>query len=152
LRVGKWEANEVLGRRVYQRNDLFDPSKKTSWFDEATKQRQFGTNVDRMRAGYAPVDSANRPIQLHHLTGTEVNRMSGTRGALAETTVPMHSAERRFGVLHIPELRRNANAPRQTIPRYPSFRRTNEGEWSVQAEEFDAYRKLYWTERARDFQ
>jgi RHS repeat-associated protein len=148
--VGKWEGANVLGRRVYQRKDLFDPTKRSAWFDEAAQEWRRGTNIERMQAGLAPVDSAGRPIQLHHLTGTEVNAFAGTRGALAETRVDMH--QKHLSALHIPEVHRNPNIPRQTIPRYPSFRKTNIGERSVQADEFEAYRRLYWQERAKGFQ
>jgi hypothetical protein len=135
---------------VYQRKDLFDPTKRSAWFDEAAQEWRRGTNIERMQAGLAPVDSAGRPIQLHHLTGTEVNAFAGTRGALAETRVDMH--QKHLSALHIPEVHRNPNIPRQTIPRYPSFRKTNIGERSVQADEFEAYRRLYWQERAKGFQ
>jgi len=147
--VGKWEGADVLGRRVYQRTDLFDPMKRSAWVDEASGQWRRGTNVERMEAGLAAVDAAGRPIQLHHLTGIEVNSMTGTRGALAEVTEAFH--QQNTSVLHIPELHRNPNIPQQTLPRYPSFRRTPTGGRSLQADEFDTYRAEYWRERAKGF-
>jgi len=149
LEANRWQSNEVLGRRVYQRNDLFDPAQRSSWFDKETNQWQTGTNVERMRAGLAPVDSAGRPIQLHHLTGTEVNGLTGTRGALAEVTETFH--QRNAQTLNIARPERNPNIPRQTIPQYPSFRRTTTGERSIEADEFDAFRSAYWIERSKSF-
>jgi RHS repeat-associated protein len=149
LSVGPWRAREVLGRRVYQRSDLFDPAQRSSWFDTAAGQWRSGSNVERMKSGLAPLDSSGRPIQLHHLTGTEVNGLAGTRGSLAE--VPEGYHQQNAGVLNISELRRNPNLPRQTLPRYPSFRRTASGERSAQAAEVDAYRADYWRERAKGF-
>ena len=75
--------------------------------------------------------------------------MTGTRGALAEVTEAFH--QQNTSVLHIPELHRNPNIPQQTLPRYPSFRRTPTGGRSLQADEFDTYRAEYWRERAKGF-
>lgn len=42
------------------------------------QERKYGTNIDRMAEGYAPVGKDGKPVQLHHLTQTEVNG-NGTR-------------------------------------------------------------------------
>lgn len=141
-----WCRQTVLGRRVYQRDDIFENEKRSSWMDPTTKQWKSGTNLDRMLDGLAPIGTDGRPVQLHHLTQTEVNGFNGTRGSLAEITATQHSAH--SSQLHMPTAR-DPNRPKQTLPRYPSFRRNNDGTPSAQAGEFEQYRSDYWKERAR---
>jgi RHS repeat-associated protein len=136
---GPWRRAEVEGRTVYQRDDLFDPTRRTSWqLDDETWRS--GTNVERMMAGRAPVGVDGRPVQLHHLTQTEVNNFVGGRGSLVEISASQHSTN--TSVLHF---------PRPKIPRYSSFRRDIEGALTRQAGEFDTFREDYWRRRARDF-
>jgi hypothetical protein len=100
----RWAVAEYINATI-----CFDPATRSSWFDEAAQQWRRGTNIERMEAGFAPIDAAGRPIQLHHLTGTEVNGLTGTRGALAEVAEGFH--QRNTRTLHIPELHRNPNIP-----------------------------------------
>ncbi|QBH00764.1 RHS repeat protein [Xanthomonas oryzae] len=107
------------GRTVYQRDDLFDPAKKSSWKDPVTGEWRRGTNIDRMGQGLAPVGTDGRSVQLHHLTQVERHGMTGQRGSLAEILESTHQAHTK--TLHVP-FPRNPNKPTQTLPRYPSFR------------------------------
>ena len=142
-----WCKKSILGRTVHQRDDLFDDNKKSSWQDPNTKQWKSGTNIDRMADGLAPVGIDGNPITLHHLTQTEVNGMTGTRGSLVELTRTQHQNYTRQ--LHMPPPPRNPNNKQQTLPRYPSFRKNNDGTSSVQDQEFNDYRSNYWKERSR---
>ncbi|MCR9103040.1 MAG: HNH/ENDO VII family nuclease [bacterium] len=63
-----WSPKEVLGRRVYQRDDLFDPS----FIHPQSKGR---TNLELMQDGYAPFGIDGRRIQLHHLNQREPSSM-----------------------------------------------------------------------------
>lgn len=71
------------GNRVYQRNDLIDPS---------AVDKLGRTNLERMQAGIAPLGPDGRSINLHHLT-------QRPNGAIAEVTATMHQTNSR--VLHI---------------------------------------------------
>jgi hypothetical protein len=134
-----WKASEVDGRRVYQRDDLFDPQQRSSWQGE-DGQWVRGSNVERMGAGNAPIGYDGKPVQLHHMTQTEVNGMVGTRGSLAEVSASFH--QRYTKALHF---------PKPAIPKFSSFRRNLDGSRSVLADEFDTFRDQYWQTRAGDF-
>lgn len=71
------------GNRVYQRNDLIDPS---------AVDKLGRSNLERMQAGIAPLGPDGRSINLHHLT-------QRPNGAIAEVTATMHQTNSR--VLHI---------------------------------------------------
>ena len=147
--LSKWTKTDTLGRTVYQNDNLFNPNRKTSWLDATTGERKYGTNIDRMAEGYAPVGKDGKPVQLHHLTQTEVNgNGNGTRGSLAEISTKSHTKYSK--VLHYPSPMRNPNNTRQTIPRYPSFRMDNSGNRTDLAREFDLFRSDYWKERAKN--
>ncbi|PZP79313.1 MAG: hypothetical protein DI592_14025, partial [Stenotrophomonas maltophilia] len=90
-----------------------------------------------MSEGLAPIGKDGRPVQLHHLTMTEAPGMNGRRGSLAEVKASIHS--KYTSILHIP-FPRNPNNKRQTLPRYPSFRRNNDGSASLLASQFDSFR------------
>jgi len=122
---------------------LFDPAQVSQW--KVNGKLVSGTNLERMATGRAPVDAEGRSVQLHHLTQTEVNVQNGTRGSLAEVGATFHG--KNFSVLHLP-FPRNPNIPKQTIPRYPSFRRNPNGTASSQAAEFANYQSGYWKIRA----
>ena len=154
--AGQWNSPvEVLGRRVYQRDDLFDPNQVTIWRQNG--ETVTGTNLERMATGRAPLDANGDAIQLHHLTGTEVNVITGTRGSLAEISTPTHT--RLDDVLHIPNGTRNPNFTGTRTPdnhpsnveRYTSFRRNTDGTTSTQGREFDTYRGNYWRNRAQNY-
>ena len=137
---------EVGGRRVYQRDDLFDLDQTTQWRENG--KIVVGSNLDRMASGRAPVGKDGLPVQLHHLTQSEVNGLAGTRGSLAEIMTSFH--QQNTSVLHMPAAR-NPNNPKQTLPRYPSFRRENDGSSSQQNREFSEYQSDYWQQRAKAF-
>jgi len=69
---------------VHQRNDLIDPSRIDSV--------KGTSNLQRMKAGLAPLGPDGRPIQLHHLTQEHGD-------AMAELTATMH--QRHSQTLHI---------------------------------------------------
>ncbi len=133
------------GRTVYQNDDLFNPDRKVRWTDQATGEYKYGTNLERMAEGYAPIGKDGRPVQLHHLTMTEAPGMNGRRGSLAEIKESTH--QKYTSILHIP-FPRNPNNRRQTLPRYPSFRMNADGTPSVLSGQFDAFRTSYWKARA----
>lgn len=135
------------GRTVYQNDDLFNPDRKVRWTDQSTGEYKYGTNVERMSEGFAPIGKDGRPVQLHHLTMTEAPGMNGRRGSLAEIKESTH--KKHTSILHIP-FPRNPNNKRQTLPRYPSFRMNTDGTPSVLSGQFDAFRTSYWKARAAD--
>ncbi|UQA72384.1 type IV secretion protein Rhs [Stenotrophomonas maltophilia] len=144
LKYRKTTASD--GRTVYQNDDAFNPHRKVSWEDAETGEFRRGTNLDRMSEGLAPIGKDGRPVQLHHLTMTEAPGMNGRRGSLAEVKASIHS--KYTSILHIP-FPRNPNNKRQTLPRYPSFRRNNDGSASLLASQFDSFRESYWKARAQ---
>lgn len=84
ITVGRWTAKDVKGRRVYQRNDLIDPTKTDD------KGR---TNLQRMQAGLAPLGPDGKPVNLHHLTQIEP-------GPMAEVEQTFHQQNTK--TLHMP--------------------------------------------------
>ena len=134
---------EVSGRRVYPRDDLYDPNRVSSWKEGG--RTITGTNIERMDTGRAPIGYDNKPVELHHLTQNEVNGMTGTRGALAEVGSAFH--KKNTSVLHTPT-GRNPNKPKDTLPKYPSFRKDNSGKLTTQAAEFEDFKEQYWKSRA----
>jgi A nuclease of the HNH/ENDO VII superfamily with conserved LHH len=75
-----WTEPKVLGgdkvgyRRVYQRDNLFDPYARNNGM----------SNLDLMRKGRPPIGYDNQPVNLHHLTQNEP-------GSLAELGGKFHS-------------------------------------------------------------
>nr|WP_244393491.1 HNH/ENDO VII family nuclease [Bartonella tribocorum] len=67
--------------KVYQRNDLFDPNQIVKWREN--KKEVWGTNVERMEAGRAPIGYDGKPVELHHLSQTP-------EGPIAETSKEFH--------------------------------------------------------------
>jgi len=116
-----WSSEPVQfnGNRVYQRNDLFDPSQTSTWRQGGRDVT--GTNLDRMTAGRAPLDSTGNPINLHHMTQSQ-------HGAIAEVNQNFHS--KNHGVIHI-----NPN----TIPS------------GINRSQFDTWRGQYWRNRAATY-
>ena len=99
------EPRDILGRRVYRRNDLFDPDHVSSWKERG--QTVSGTNLERMATGRAPVGYDGKSVDLHHLIQREP-------GAMAEVSYTMHKTN--HGILHIPDthsFRRNPGLNRQ---------------------------------------
>ncbi len=79
-----------LGHKVYQRNDIFDPSLVSSWRQGGTTVQ--GTNVQRMASGRAPIGTDGKSVNLHHMTQNQSS-------ALAEMTQTFH--QRNSSVIHI---------------------------------------------------
>ena len=82
-----WTSEPVQfnGNRVFQRNDLIDPTR----IDPETGR----TNLELMRAGRAPIGPDGYPVNLHHLTQSQ-------SGAIAEMTQTLHRTN--HGILHMP--------------------------------------------------
>jgi hypothetical protein len=103
---------EFQGLKVYQRDDLIDPGRV---------DRRGRTNVQRMRAGAAPIGPDGKSLEFHHLLQTD-------DGPLAEVTRTFHAENRR--ILHI------------NPPSIPS---------GINRPSFDVWREQYWKNRAKDF-
>lgn len=104
---------EFRGVRVYQRNDLID----VTLIDARNR-----SNLQRMRQGLAPIDSAGNSINLHHTLQT-------SDSPLAEMTMEFHQKNSR--IIHINP---------STIPS------------GINRSEFDRFREAYWIERAKEFE
>lgn len=86
-----WNMSAVFqNTKVYQRDDLFDPYKISSWSEKGNVTK--GTNIDRMWSGRSPIGYDDEPINLHHLT-------QSNDSVLAEVSHSMHN--RYDKVLHI---------------------------------------------------
>ena len=87
-----WSAEPVNinGNKVYQRNDLFDPTLVTTWRDKGKVIT--GTNIDRMASGRAPIGKDGKSINLHHMTQSQT-------GPIAEVTQTFH--QKNSAVIHI---------------------------------------------------
>ena len=72
-----WSADpvEVNGNKVYQRNDLFDPS----YIDPKSGK----TNLELMQGGRAPIGADGKPVNLHHM-------LQSQDGPIAEVTQSFH--------------------------------------------------------------
>ncbi|HHV7361493.1 TPA: HNH/ENDO VII family nuclease, partial [Morganella morganii] len=125
----KWTSNDVQGRKVYQRDDLFDPHA----IDE------YGlTNIQRMQKGRAPIGKDGLEINLHHVTQTEP-------GPMAEILSSTHSTYDR--TLHM-----YSNQWDKTWVGPDGVRRTyNSAPTSMDRGPFNSWKKKYWKERAKDF-
>ncbi|WP_273760825.1 HNH/ENDO VII family nuclease [Bartonella sp. ML70XJBT.G] len=82
----------------------------------------WGTNVERMEAGRAPIGYDGQPVELHHLKQTP-------DGPLAEVTKAFHNEHN--SVIHI-----NPNTMGSAIDR----------------DIFDRWRAKYWKERAKGYE
>lgn len=125
----KWSKKEVEGRKVYQRDDLFDPDR----VDDFGK-----TNTERMKKGRAPIGKDGEEINLHHLTQDEP-------GSMAELGKKFHSENDR--VLHI-----YSNQYDKTWKGADGVRRRyNSAPPSMDRGPFNTWKKKYWKARAKDF-
>lgn len=125
----RWQAKEVAGRKVYQRDDIIDPQRKD----------RFGrTNVQRMKKGLAPIGPDGLEINLHHVTQDEP-------GPMAELVNTQHKEN--FGLLHI---YRNQHDKRWRGPD-GILRQYKSAPPSMDRTPFDAWKKIYWRTRAVDF-
>jgi len=117
----KWTPQEVNGRRVYQRDDLFDPN---------AVDANGMTNLERMRKGRSPIGHDGEAVNLHHLTQNEP-------GSLAEVGGTFHSENSK--VLHgLTEAKR-------------SFRYSPDGKTTEAEKTFRRYGYKYWQERGKGF-
>lgn len=127
-----WEQpKQINGRKVYQRNDLFDPN-----FKDADGL----TNIERMNEGLAPIGYDGEKINMHHLIQMEP-------GSMAEVGGKFHSDN--TNVLHLPDQKsfrrpdgRKADWPKTKTGRYKQ---------TPQSSQYDTWRKNYWKTRANDF-
>jgi hypothetical protein len=78
-----WAPREVVGRRVYQRDDLINPMRTNARGE---------TSLKLMQRGRAPIGPDGRPLQLHHTIQKEP-------GSVAEITQNLH--QRGARQLHI---------------------------------------------------
>jgi RHS repeat-associated protein len=115
---------QVNGRRVYQRDDLFDPNQLSKWTERGKVVE--GTNVERMASGRAPKGYDGKSVNLHHLTQDEP-------GALAELGGEFHSD--------------NTAALHGFPPGGKSFRND-----ATLDRQFNNYTKEYWKTRAEGFE
>ncbi|WP_375630384.1 MULTISPECIES: HNH/ENDO VII family nuclease, partial [unclassified Bartonella] len=106
--------------KVYQRDDLFDPNRISEW--TVNKKKVTGTNIERMKAGRAPIGFDNKPIELHHMLQTH-------DGSIAEVTNAFHNKHN--SAIHI-----NPNTMGSAIDR----------------DLFDKWRTQYWKERAKGYE
>ncbi|PYE85159.1 HNH/ENDO VII family nuclease [Phyllobacterium leguminum] len=125
----RWQAREVNGRRVYQRDDLIDPN----FVDPDTGL----TNLEHMRAGRPPIGPDGNQIELHHMVQQEGLPFTNDMAPLAEVERSFHS--KNYNAIHI--------YPRGD-PDYISWRKLNPSN----ARRYDNYRRKYWPTRAKDFE
>ncbi|WP_375661367.1 MULTISPECIES: HNH/ENDO VII family nuclease, partial [unclassified Bartonella] len=105
--------------KAYQRNDLFDPNKRVKWTEK--QETIWGTNVERMAAGRAPIGFDGRSVELHHLKQTP-------EGPIAEMSKESHN--KYSSVIHA-----NPKTHKSLIER----------------EKFKKWREEYWKERAKGY-
>jgi hypothetical protein len=84
------ESIDFQGNKVYQRNDLFDPAKVSSWKDHG--KTVTGTNVERMASGRAPIGFDGKSVNLHHLLQTP-------DGPIVEVSQSFHN--KYYSIIHM---------------------------------------------------
>ncbi|VEJ46082.1 DUF637 domain-containing protein [Bartonella vinsonii] len=105
--------------KAYQRDDLFDPNQIVSWTVKG--EEVWGTNVERMEAGRAPIGFDGKSVELHHLKQTH-------EGPIAEIGSKDHN--KYSSVIHA-----NPKTHQSLIDR----------------DMFDRWREEYWKERAKGY-
>ncbi len=105
--------------KAYQRDDLFDPNRISDW--EEKGKTVWGTNIDRMATGRAPMGFDGKPVELHHLKQTH-------EGPIAEMSKESH--QKYSSVIHAP------SKTHQSL---------------IEREKFKKWRKEYWKERAKGY-
>nr|WP_254770982.1 HNH/ENDO VII family nuclease [Bartonella harrusi] len=103
--------------KIYQRDDLFDPNRISEW--KVKGETVWGTNIERMKAGNAPIGFDGKSVELHHMLQTP-------DGPLAEVTNAFHNEH--HSVIHI-----NPNTMGSGIDR----------------QQFNKWREKYWKDRAK---
>lgn len=133
-----WTPTTALGRTVYQDNTLIDPTtpvKQMNINQTALNSPSFNnmktmidngaTNVDLMKAGYAPFGPDGNQLNLHHVLGEEP-------GPMVELSATTH--QRYHSQLH--GLIEDGNGFRNNKPLERAY---------------DKFRRNYWKQRAGDF-
>ncbi|WP_375643770.1 MULTISPECIES: HNH/ENDO VII family nuclease, partial [unclassified Bartonella] len=105
--------------KAYQRDDLFDPNKRVNWMEN--KKEMWGTNIDRMETGRAPIGFDGQPVELHHLKQTH-------EGPIAEIGSKDHNKYN--SVIHAP------SKTHQSL---------------IERDKFGKWREEYWKERAKGY-
>uniref|UniRef100_UPI0035CED1A1 HNH/ENDO VII family nuclease n=1 Tax=unclassified Bartonella TaxID=2645622 RepID=UPI0035CED1A1 len=105
--------------KAYQRDDLFDPNRVSDW--EEKGKTVWGTNVERMEAGRAPIGFDGRSVELHHLKQTH-------EGPIAEMSKESH--QKYNSVIHAP------SKTHQSL---------------IERKKFKKWREEYWKERAKGY-
>ncbi|WP_375616702.1 DUF637 domain-containing protein [Bartonella sp. AP58NXGY] len=105
--------------KAYQRDDLFDPNKMVSWTVKG--EEVWGTNIERMETGRAPIGYDGEPVELHHLKQTH-------EGPIAEIGSKDHN--KYSSVIHAP------SKTHQSL---------------IEREKFNKWREEYWKERAKGY-
>ncbi len=105
--------------KAYQRDDLFDPDRISKW--TVNKKEVWGTNVERMEAGRAPIGFDGRSVELHHLSQTP-------EGPIAEMSRESHNKYN--SVIHAP------SKTHQSL---------------IERDKFGNWREEYWKERAKGY-
>lgn len=105
--------------KVYQRDDLFDPNQIVSWTVKG--EEVWGTNIERMETGRAPIGFDGKSVELHHLKQTP-------EGPIAEMSHESHN--KYSSVIH------NNPQKHQTL---------------IERKKFDKWREEYWKERAKGY-
>jgi len=103
---------EYRGKTVFQRDDLIDPSKI---------HPRYGTNLEAMKQGKAPLGVDDKPINLHHLGQRDSS-------SIVELTATFH--QKNSKTIHI-----NPNTIESGIDR----------------NQFKVWRERYWKNRSRDY-
>ncbi|WP_371923328.1 HNH/ENDO VII family nuclease [Bartonella sp. B1098] len=98
---------------------MFDPNKRVKW--TVNKKDVWGTNVERMEAGRAPIGHDGESVELHHLSQTP-------EGAIAEISHEFHNQY--SSVIH------NNPQKHQSL---------------IDRKKFDKWREEYWKERAKGY-
>ena len=114
------EPVTVNNRRVYRRNDLFDPNKTDA---------SGATNLQRMQRGQPPIGDDGRPIVLHHLIQQEP-------GPMAEVGGKFHSA--------------NTKTLHGLVGGKSSFRYSPSGKMTQAEKTFKRWSYGYWRQRASE--
>ena len=126
----KWRSRDVNGRRVYQRDDLFDPD----YVDPNTGL----TNKQLMEEGLAPIGPDGRPINLHHMTQDEP-------GPMAEVAETFHRENNRALHMYTNQYDKTWVGPDGVRRPYTS------APASMNRSEFNRWKEQYWIDRAKDF-
>ncbi|WP_375618961.1 MULTISPECIES: HNH/ENDO VII family nuclease, partial [unclassified Bartonella] len=105
--------------KAYQRDDLFDPNRISDW--EEKGKTVWGTNIERMETGRAPIGFDGQSVELHHLKQTP-------EGPIAEMSKESH--QKYSSVIHAP------SKTHQSL---------------IERQKFGKWREEYWKERAKGY-